>query len=72
MNGMSIERDGRECRVIGSDGRILAVFDAGSLTTNLRHANEWIAGTFDRNAYEDDIAADVGWTGQHVLAGLKK
>ncbi len=72
MNGMRVEQDGSECRVIGSDGRVLAVFDAGSPATNRRHAEQWVRGEFDRDQYEEDLKGDVGWTGQHVLTGLRK
>ncbi len=71
MNGMRVEQDGSECRVLGSDGRVLALFDAGSPATNRRHAEAWIDGTFCRDAYESDLADEHGWTGQHVLTGLR-
>lgn len=73
MNGMRIEQDGRECRVVMvASGRVVAIFDGGSAATNRRHAEMWVAGTFCRDAYESDLANDHGWTGQHVLAGMKK
>lgn len=73
MDGMSIEQDGRECRVLMvASGRVVAIFDGGSAATNRRHAEMWIRGEFDRESYESDVGKDVGWTGQHVLAGMKK
>ena len=66
---MRVECDDDGCTVVTDDGRVLAVFNQGSPATQRRHADLWVTGNFDRDDYEADIAADVGWTGQHVLRG---
>lgn len=68
---MRVERDGDAGGwvVVADDGRVLALFTQGSDDTQRRHAHAWMTDEFDRDAYEDDLKADYGWTGRHVLKG---